>query len=103
MQSNTPAHEYAELRQLLAQQGLFDRQPMYYTGKALQNLSFLVLAVGILVTTNVFWLQMLNAAFLAADAGEPVRMSHLLRAARSEYDECQDCDGAEAHKRERER
>jgi ATP-dependent 26S proteasome regulatory subunit len=27
----------------------------------------------------------LNAAFLAADAGEPVRMSHLLRAARTEY------------------
>jgi ATP-dependent 26S proteasome regulatory subunit len=27
----------------------------------------------------------LNAAFLAADAEEPVRMSHLLRAARSEY------------------
>ena len=27
----------------------------------------------------------LNAAFLAADAGEPVRMPHLLRAARSEY------------------
>ncbi|MBI2925764.1 MAG: ATP-binding protein [Verrucomicrobia bacterium] len=27
----------------------------------------------------------LNAAFLAADAGEPVRMGHLLRAARGEY------------------
>ncbi|MBA3831273.1 MAG: ATP-binding protein [Chthoniobacterales bacterium] len=27
----------------------------------------------------------LNAAFLAAEAGEPVRMSHLLRAARGEY------------------
>ncbi len=27
----------------------------------------------------------LNAAFLAADASEPVRMTHLLRAARSEY------------------
>jgi hypothetical protein len=27
----------------------------------------------------------LNAAFLAADAGEPVRMNHLVRAARSEY------------------
>ncbi|MGZ8470975.1 MAG: AAA family ATPase [Gemmatirosa sp.] len=27
----------------------------------------------------------LNAAFLAADAGEPVRMKHVLRAARSEY------------------
>jgi hypothetical protein len=28
----------------------------------------------------------LNAAFYAAEAGEPVRMSHLLRAARAEYD-----------------
>lgn len=27
----------------------------------------------------------LNAAFLAADAGEPIRMAHLLRAARAEY------------------
>ncbi|MGH2370578.1 MAG: ATP-binding protein, partial [Chloroflexota bacterium] len=27
----------------------------------------------------------MNAAFLAADAGEPVQMTHLLRAARSEY------------------
>ena len=27
----------------------------------------------------------LNAAFLAADADEPVRMAHLLRAARAEY------------------
>jgi hypothetical protein len=27
----------------------------------------------------------LNAAFLAADAGEPVRMTHILRSARSEY------------------
>jgi hypothetical protein len=27
----------------------------------------------------------LNAAFLAADANEPVRMNHLLQAARSEY------------------
>ena len=27
----------------------------------------------------------LNATFLAADAEEPVRMAHLLRAARSEY------------------
>jgi hypothetical protein len=27
----------------------------------------------------------LNAAFLAAETGEPVRMSHLARAARGEY------------------
>jgi hypothetical protein len=27
----------------------------------------------------------LNAAFIAADRGEPVRMTHLLRAAQNEY------------------
>jgi fatty acid desaturase len=65
MLSNTHAHEYVELTRLLAQQGLFDRQPLYYAGKVLQNLGFLALAAGILVTTNLFWVQMLNAAFLA--------------------------------------
>jgi fatty acid desaturase len=65
MPSHPHAHEYAELKDLLAQQGLFDRQPVYYTGKALQNLSFLVLAVAILVMTNLFWVQLLTAAFLA--------------------------------------
>jgi fatty acid desaturase len=65
MPLNTHTHEYAELREILSQQGLFDRQPLYYTGKALQNCAFLGLAVGILLTTNLFWVQMLNAAFLA--------------------------------------
>ena len=52
MQSNTHAYEYAELRRLLAQQGLFDRQPVYYTGKALLNFSFLVLALGLLAQAH---------------------------------------------------
>jgi fatty acid desaturase len=65
MQSNPHVNEYAELKWLLAQQGLFDRQPVYYTCKAFQMLSFLVLAVGSLLTTNLFWLQILTAAFLA--------------------------------------
>jgi fatty acid desaturase len=65
MPSNPHANEYAELKGLLTQQGLFDRQPLYYTGKSLQMLSFFVLALGILITTNLFWLQLLNAAFLA--------------------------------------
>jgi fatty acid desaturase len=44
---------------------LFDRQPVYFAGTVLQNLSLLVLALGLLITTNLFWVQMLNAAFLA--------------------------------------
>jgi fatty acid desaturase len=59
------ARAYAELKGLLVQQGLFDRQPRYYTWKILQMLSGLGLALGILLTTQLFWLQMLNAAFLA--------------------------------------
>jgi fatty acid desaturase len=44
---------------------LFDRQPVYFAGTVLQNLSLLVLALGLFITTNLFWVQMLNAAFLA--------------------------------------
>jgi fatty acid desaturase len=76
MQSHTHAHEYAELRDLLAQQELFDRQPVYYTGKVLQNLGFLVLGIGILVATNLFWVQMLNAAFLAFAFTQIAFMGH---------------------------
>ena len=76
MQSNTYAHEYAELKGLLAQQGLFERQPGYHTGKALQNLSFLVLALGSLVMTNFFWVQILNAAFFAFVFTQIALMGH---------------------------
>jgi fatty acid desaturase len=65
MPSNPHVNEYAELKGLLAQQGLFDRQPLYYTYKIFQMLSFLVLALAGLLMTNLFWLQLLNAAFLA--------------------------------------
>jgi fatty acid desaturase len=65
MPSHPHVEAYAELKGLLARQGLFDRQPRYYTWKTLQTLSGLGLAVGLLLTTQLFWLQMLNAAFLA--------------------------------------
>jgi fatty acid desaturase len=76
MQSRPYAHEYAELRDLLAQQKLFDRQPVYYAGKVLQNLCFLVLAAGILVMTNLSWVQLLNAAFLAFAFTQIAFMGH---------------------------
>jgi fatty acid desaturase len=65
MLSNSHAHEYAELKKLLAQRGLFDRQPSYYVGKALQILIWLALALGCLIAADVVWLQILTAAFLA--------------------------------------
>jgi fatty acid desaturase len=65
MHPNPHANEYAELKWLLAQQGLFDKQPFYYTCKILQMLSCLGLALVILMTTHLLWLQLLNAMFLA--------------------------------------
>jgi fatty acid desaturase len=65
MPSNPHTNEFAELKWLLMQQGLFDKQPLYYTGKVLQILICFGLGVGILITTPGFWLQLLNAAFLA--------------------------------------
>lgn len=65
MHSSSQAHEYTELKALLAQQGLFDSQPGYYTGKVLQSGLFLVLAVISLIMADRFWIQILNAALLA--------------------------------------
>jgi fatty acid desaturase len=65
MSSNPQTTEYAELKRLMVQQGLFARQPRYYTWKILQVLSGLMLALGLLLTTPLFWVQMLNAAWLA--------------------------------------
>jgi fatty acid desaturase len=76
MHANTHSHEYAELKQLLTQQGLFDAQPVYYICKVLQVLSFFGLALGILIMTDLFWVQMLNAAFLAFVFTQMAFMGH---------------------------
>lgn len=76
MHANTHSHEYAELKQLLTQQGLFDAQPVYYICKVLQVLSFFVLALGILIITDLFWVQILNAAFLAFVFTQMAFMGH---------------------------
>jgi fatty acid desaturase len=76
MPSHPHAHEYAELKGLLAQQGVFDRQPVYYTYKGLQMLSCLGLALGLLITTQLFWVQILNAAFLAFVFNQIAFMGH---------------------------
>ncbi len=56
--------EYAQLKQLLKQQGLLDQQPAYYTYKILFTLSLLAVGLIILLTVNNFWLQLLNAVYL---------------------------------------
>ena len=58
-------NEYAELRRLVKQQGLLDKQPLYYIGKILLVLVLLALSVTLLLVLDTLWLQLMNAVFLA--------------------------------------
>ena len=58
-------NEYAELKRLIKQNGLMDQQPAYYTYKILLTLGMLALSLLFLLVIDNFWLQLLNAAYLA--------------------------------------
>ena len=65
MASLRPANEYVELKQLIKQRGLLDKQPVYYTYKILFTLGLLVIGLAFLVLVNNFWLQLLDAVYLS--------------------------------------
>ena len=58
------ALEYAELRRLVRQKGLLDKQPLYYLFKVSYTVGVVAASVACLVLMNSLWLQVLNAAFL---------------------------------------
>ncbi len=57
--------DYAELKRLIVQQGLLDKQPAYFISKALLGVVLLGASLAFLLVVESFWLQLLNAAFLA--------------------------------------
>jgi len=59
------AHEYAELKHLLKQNGLLEKQPLYYLFKMVLLLGLLALGIILLITIHSLWFQLLNAAYLA--------------------------------------
>ncbi len=61
---------YPELRRIIREQGLLDKQPAYYTFKILSTLALLGLSITILVVVDNFWFQLGNAAFLAFAFGQ---------------------------------
>ena len=56
--------EFRELRRLIRQQGLMDRQPGYYTFKIVSALILLAGSMAFLATVGNLWWQLLNAAFM---------------------------------------
>lgn len=60
-----PRNDYGVLKQMVRERGLFAPQPRYYTAKIGFTLSLLVLSVAFVFLVHNWWLQLLNAAFLA--------------------------------------
>ena len=63
-------NEYAELKRLVKQKGLLDKQPAYYTRQILLILGLLAVSVTLLVLIDTLWLQLLNAVLLAFVFGQ---------------------------------
>ena len=64
-QPNPQQQDYADLKRLITQQGLLDKQLGYYIATSVLTLAFLGASLAFLLIVESFWLQLLNAAFLA--------------------------------------
>ena len=60
------ALEYAQLRRLVKQQGLLERQTAYYLLKVPLTFAMVAASIAFLVVVDNPWLQLANAAFLGA-------------------------------------
>src|ERR687898_259526 len=58
-------NQYGQLKRLIKQNGLLDRQPAYYTGKTGFTLGLLAVSLALLFVLGDTWSQLLNAAYLA--------------------------------------
>ncbi|MDV2479650.1 MAG: fatty acid desaturase [bacterium] len=56
--------QFTELRKIINQKGLLNKQPAYYTYKILLNLGFLATGLILLMVIDNIWLQSVNAVFM---------------------------------------
>jgi fatty acid desaturase len=63
--ADKPVNEYVELKQVIKKHGLLKKQPVYYVYKVTLTLGMLVASIIFLFLVHNFWIQLLNAAFLA--------------------------------------
>jgi hypothetical protein len=60
-------NQYVQLKRLIKQNGLLDRQPAYYSGKTVFTLGLLAVSMALLFVLGDTWFQLLNAAYLVHD------------------------------------
>jgi fatty acid desaturase len=63
--SRSGTNPYADLKQIVKQNGLLDRQPAYYAAKTAFTLALLAPSLALLLLLGHSWFQLLNAAYLA--------------------------------------
>ncbi len=63
--NNSLSNPYPELRGIIKEQGLLEKQPKYYTYKIISTLGLLALSITLLIVIDNTWLMLANAAFLA--------------------------------------
>ena len=69
-QAELQQRDYADLKRLIVQEGLLDKQLGYYVFNAVLRLTLLAASLAFLLVVGNFWLQLLNAAFLAFVFGQ---------------------------------
>jgi fatty acid desaturase len=74
--NNLRTNQYPELRRIIKEQGLLDKQPAYYCYKILSTLGLLAASIAFLVIFDDFWLQLIDAAFLAFVFGQIGYLGH---------------------------
>lgn len=68
--------DYAELKRLLSERGLLDKQPGYYLWRITLLLCLLAAGVIFLAVVRVVWLQLLDAVYLAMVFGQLGLLGH---------------------------
>ena len=68
--------QYAELKRLLKQKGMLEKQPAYYTRRIILLCSMLGLGILFLFTVHIWWLQLFNAVYLAFVWAQVGLLSH---------------------------
>jgi len=71
-----PANDYVELKKLIKQHKLLDKQPLYYTYKTILTLGLLALSVVLLITVHNFWFQLVNAVLMAVASAQLGFLGH---------------------------
>jgi hypothetical protein len=63
--SHLRTNQYAQLKRLIKNNGLLDRQPAYHAGKMAFTLGLLAVSLALLFVIGDTWFQLLNAIYLA--------------------------------------